>query len=66
MIEPIPFMGMVEIGDEPKLKYCSSCMTYKPIETGRIIQTSNKNVRRFSCANCLAKVSTRKYERVKK
>lgn len=62
MIEPIPFLGLVEIGDEPKLKYCSSCMTYKPIDTGRMINTANKNVRRFSCASCLAKVSARKYE----
>ena len=65
MIEPIPFLGLVEL-DEPKLKYCSSCMTYKPIDTGRTIATANKNVKRFACANCLEKTSARKYERVKK
>lgn len=63
MKEPIPFAGMVEI-DEPELKYCSSCVSYKPMDTGRIVSTANKNVRRFKCADCLARASTRRYQKV--
>ena len=65
MIEPIPFAGLVEI-DEPKLRYCSSCISYKPEDTGQVVATANKNVRRFKCASCLAKASMRFYERSKK
>jgi len=60
MIEPIPFAGLVEL-DEPK-KYCSSCMFYKPFSSGKIVQTANKNVRRFKCAECLAQISSRRYQ----
>lgn len=66
MIEPIPFFGLVEIGDEPVLKYCSSCISYKPIETGKVVQTANKKIKRFKCADCLARASARRYEGSKK
>lgn len=65
MIEPIPFAGMVEI-DEPKTKYCSSCMKYKSFDDGKIVETANKNIKRFKCKACLAKISARQYEKMKK
>jgi hypothetical protein len=61
MIEPIPFAGMVDI-DPPKTKYCSSCLRYKSIETGKMIETANKNVKRFKCKACLDRISARHYE----
>jgi len=64
MIEPIPFAGLVEI-EEPKLKYCSSCLAYKPIETGKMVQTASKKVVRFKCGSCLAGASARLYEKKK-
>jgi hypothetical protein len=65
MIEPIPFAGLVEI-EESKPKYCSSCLAYKPAETGRMIQTASKNVMRFKCASCLNRTSARLYGSKKK
>jgi len=65
VIEPIPFAGMVEI-DEPKTKYCSSCMRYKSFDDGKIVETANKKIKRFKCKACLTKISSRQYERVKK
>lgn len=65
MIEPIPFLGLVEL-DEPKLKYCSSCITYKPEETGKVVQTANKKIKRFKCADCLARASAQLYSRNQK
>ena len=65
MIEPIPFAGMVEL-DEPKPKYCSSCMLFKPFNDGKIVDTANKNIKRFKCKACLNKISERKYQRIKK
>jgi hypothetical protein len=64
MIEPIPFAGLVEI-EEPKLKYCSSCLAYKPTETGKMVQTASKRVVRFKCGSCLAGASARLYEKKK-
>jgi hypothetical protein len=61
MIEPIPFAGMVEV-DEPKTKYCSSCLRYKTAEFGKMVETANKNVRRFKCKACLDRISSRLYE----
>jgi hypothetical protein len=61
MIEPIPFAGLVEL-EEPKLKYCSSCLAYKPIETGKMVKTASKRVIRFKCGSCLARASARLYE----
>ena len=60
MIEPIPFAGLVEIGD-PETKYCSSCVSYKPFASGKIIQTANRKMKRFKCGDCLASSSARKY-----
>jgi hypothetical protein len=65
VIEPIPFAGMVEL-DEPKTKYCSSCMRYKSFDEGKIVETAKKNIKRFKCKACLTKISARQYERVKK
>jgi hypothetical protein len=64
MIEPIPFAGLVEI-EEPKPKYCSSCLAYKPADTGKMVQTASKRVVRFKCGSCLARASARLYERNK-
>lgn len=64
MIEPIPFAGLVDI-DPPKTKYCSSCTRYKPFETGKMVETANKNVRRFKCKACLDRISSRMYESTK-
>jgi MinD superfamily P-loop ATPase len=61
MREPIPFAGMVEI-DEPETIYCSSCLSYKPFDAGQVIQTAHKNLKRFKCAECLAKISARRYQ----
>ena len=65
MIEPIPFAGMVDIS-EPKTKYCSSCMRYKSLDEGKIVETANKKIKRFKCKACLEKISSRMYERIKK
>jgi uncharacterized protein YlaI len=64
MIEPIPFAGLVDIS-EPKTKYCSSCLRYKSVDTGRIVITANKNVKRFKCKECLDRISSRLYETLK-
>ena len=61
MIEPIPFAGLVDI-DEPETIYCSSCLSFKPFKTGKVIKTAHKNLKRFKCAECLAKISARRYE----
>ena len=37
-------------------KYCSSCLQFRSIENGRVVQTANKNIRRFKCALCLSKM----------
>lgn len=65
MIEPIPFAGLVDV-EEPKLKYCSSCTHYRPENTGKIIQTARKNLKRFKCMACLEKISPRLYQGGKK
>jgi hypothetical protein len=36
-------------------KYCSSCLQFRPSDTGKIVNTANKNIRRFKCAVCLSK-----------
>ena len=64
MIEPIPCAGLVEI-NEPKNKYCSSCMRYKSFSDGKIVETANKKIKRFKCKACIAKISARQYERKK-
>jgi hypothetical protein len=64
-IIPIPFAGMVDI-TEPKTKYCSSCMRYKSFSDGKVVETANKNIKRFKCKACLDKISSRQYERTKK
>jgi len=48
---------MVDVTDT-QTRYCSSCISYKPAETGQVMQTSNKNIKRWVCARCLAKTST--------
>jgi len=60
MIEPIPFVGLVEI-DEAKPKYCSSCLAYKPADTGKMVQTASKRVVRFKCRSCLDRSSEQLY-----
>jgi len=41
----------------PKTRYCASCISYQPTETGRVIQTANKNIRRWQCARCFDRIS---------
>lgn len=41
-------------------------MRYKSFDDGKIVETANKKIKRFKCKACLAKISARQYERVKK
>jgi hypothetical protein len=41
-------------------KYCSSCLQFRSAETGRVVTTANKHIRRFKCAICLSKMITPK------
>jgi len=43
-------------------RYCSSCVTYQPVEGGMLVDTANKSVRRWKCATCLKKLSERKLQ----
>jgi len=36
-------------------------MNYKSFENGKIVQTANRNIKRFKCFDCLAKASVRRY-----
>jgi len=45
-----------------KLKYCSSCMLFQPEQSGKIVQTANKKLKRFKCGGCLKKISERKFQ----
>ena len=36
-------------------------MSFQPEETGKVIQTASKKLKRFKCANCLKKISERKF-----
>jgi len=37
-------------------------MSFQPEEKGKVVQTANKNLRRFKCGNCLKKISERKFQ----
>ena len=37
-------------------RYCSSCLSFRPAETGKLVQTASKNIKRFKCAICLSKM----------
>jgi hypothetical protein len=37
-------------------KYCSSCLQFRPLENGKVVNTANKNIKRFKCAVCLSKM----------
>jgi transposase-like protein len=37
-------------------KYCSSCLSFRLAETGKMVQTASKNIKRFKCALCLSKM----------
>jgi hypothetical protein len=43
-------------------RYCSSCGYYRDEEGGKMINTANKNVRRWKCITCITNMSKRKYE----
>lgn len=43
-------------------KYCSSCLQFRPAETGKIVTTANKHIRRFKCSVCLSKMIIPKKE----
>jgi hypothetical protein len=36
-------------------------MSFQPEKTGKLVQTANKNLKRFKCQNCLKKISERKF-----
>jgi len=52
---------MLEIPSVGKLRYCSSCISYQPADTGQVIQTAHKSIKRWKCANCLKKISHQKF-----
>lgn len=37
-------------------KYCSSCLQFRPADTGKVVTTANKHIKRFKCAVCLSKM----------
>lgn len=37
-------------------RYCSSCMSFKPASTGKMVHTASKNIKRFKCAICLSRM----------
>lgn len=39
-----------------EMKYCSSCLSFRPADTGKMVQTASKNIKRFKCAICLSKM----------
>jgi len=43
-------------------RYCSSCVSYQPVEGGMIVETASKSVRRWKCATCIKRVSERKLQ----
>jgi hypothetical protein len=48
--------------NDPTKRYCSSCISYQPADTGQVIQTANKMIKRWQCANCTKRVSIQKYK----
>ena len=44
-------------------KYCSSCTSYQPDIGGQMLVVGSRHrpIRRWKCANCLAKISKAKY-----
>ena len=43
-------------------KYCSSCLQFRSAESGKLVNTANKHIRRFKCAICLSKMIKPKKE----
>lgn len=43
-----------------KEKYCSSCRTYKNLIGGKLINTANKNVKRWKCYLCTLQTKLKK------
>jgi hypothetical protein len=43
-------------------KYCSSCLQFRPADTGKLVNTANKHIKRFKCAVCLSKMIKPKKE----
>lgn len=43
-------------------KYCSSCLQFRPAETGKVVSTANKHIKRFKCGVCLSKMIVPKKE----
>jgi hypothetical protein len=37
-------------------RYCSSCLSFRVAETGKMVQTATKNIKRFKCAVCLSRM----------
>ena len=43
-------------------RYCSSCLQFRSAESGKLVNTANKHIRRFKCAVCLSKMVKPKKE----
>ena len=43
-------------------KYCSSCLQFRPADTGKLVNTANKHIKRFKCSVCLSKMIKPKKE----
>lgn len=43
-------------------RYCSSCLQFRNAESGKLVNTANKHIRRFKCAVCLSKMVKPKKE----
>ena len=37
-------------------KYCSSCLAFRLAETGKMVHTASRHIKRFKCAHCLSKL----------
>ena len=37
-------------------KYCSSCLKFKNKDTGKVVYTANRLIKRFKCKECLDKM----------
>ena len=43
-------------------KFCSSCHAYQLLESGKEVLIASGRHKRWKCANCLKRISARKYE----
>jgi RNase P subunit RPR2 len=43
-------------GKKVDKRYCSSCLKFKNKDTGKVVLTANKLIKRFKCKECLDKM----------